>query len=289
MRSVTRKLPPLLRKSSSFVIDARISRFKSISTHKLLSKFQALLKSVMARSALATEAEYKMIRSALMMEIDKQEDGRVYIGRSTAFEGGRGVFANRDLEEGELCCLYAGVVFPQPPIVPSFTDVAGKVETVFPAGSNDYIINLGESGAGYIEGDKHLDDHWRCGQLINHPPQGTPVNTMMLEFAWSRLLSLRGAEEERRLREIVDRTNKLHQGLWYITETGEKVHTPSLGNEEEEEAYYHRLAGAAMVTTRKVKRGEELWFDYELNEDVLSEEMAQWYTSVPPSLPFPFR
>ncbi len=112
---------------------------------------------------------------------------------------------------------------------------------------------------------------------------------MMLEFAWSRLLSLHGAEEERRLREIADRTNKLHQGLWYITETGEKVHTPSLGNEEEEEAYYHRLAGAAMVTTRKVKRGEELWFDYELNEDVLSEEMAQWYTSVPPSLPFPFR
>lgn len=284
MRSVFGRWRSLSRSSSSSSsLDARVLR-EEVSTRRVLSKFQAVLKSVLARSAIATESEYDMIRSTLL-EMEEGQGSRAVIGRSTAFEGGSGVFANRDLKEGEFVSLYAGEVFPQPPISLSFNDIAGKATTIIPeVDSNDYIINLGASGAGYIDGNHELNDNWRCGQMINHPPQGTPTNVMMVEFLWSKLLSppssSSSSDEEDRLRNIADKTNQLHQGLWYITETGEKIQTPSLN--ENKEAYYLKLAGAAMVTSRAVKQGEELWFDYELNEDVMSDETAQWYAPVPP-------
>lgn len=257
----------------------------------MLSKVKAILKSVVTRSALATVAEREQIGLVGMPSLrggGKEDSCPVYIGMSTAFEGGRGVFARRDIREGELLTFYSGSQFPQPPIMPQVgSELFAEPLVVTPSVNDAYVINLGESGAGYIVGDEFTDDPWRAGQIINHPPKTRQDNVTMVEFMWLPFLSPSEDSpamltvEERR--SIVNATNQIYQSIWYITEEGEKVMTPCLSRNED--AYWAHLGGAAMFSKESIKKGDELWLDYELNEEFLNEETAQWYTSVPPKLP----
>ena len=139
-------------------------------------------------------------------------------------------------------------------------------------------------------GDKSTNDAWRCGQLINHPPKGQRDNVIVVEFKWLPFVyhqqsqsNALPAPHSMNLNEIEAQTainliNQIYQGVWYITEEGKIARTPS----RDQDIYWRRLCGVAIFASQAIAQGEELWLDYKLDEGQIGQEIANWYTPVPP-------
>ena len=255
----------------------------------MFSKALTILKSATARSAIATKAENEQIGKALV-KMWRGSESPVHIGESTVFEGGRGVFACRDIEEGALLTFYGGVNFPSPPLLPRVNSDFAEAFVVHPSTDDNYTLNLSDSEGGYIMGGKSTNDAWRCGQLINHPPKGQTDNVIVVEFKWLPFVyhqqsqsNALPAPHSMNLNEIEAQTaisliNQIYQGVWYITEEGKIAHTPSRG----QDIYWRRLCGVAIFASQAIAQGEELWLDYKLDEGQIGQEIANWYTPVSP-------
>jgi hypothetical protein len=142
-------------------------------------------------------------------------------------------------------------------------------------------------GSGQIDGAKLDRQHiplapGLCGHLVNHPPRHTSPNAVPIPFTWPRVFELAAAAgvpeaSLRGLGAVVP--NHMEKGrLWYVDGCGEPVfvppmgavfprslHTKSLqqyapGDQNEEDTV--DLGGLALVTSRRVCGGEELFFDY---------------------------
>jgi hypothetical protein len=253
----------------------------SILPRSALAWVNSLLKNVFLRSSVATSAEIKQIGDLL---VQKNEVGKVRIGKSSVLEGGSGVFATQDIRRGELVTLYAGIQFPQPPLKPNPNpdSLSGKAQILIPdLETNDYIINLSETGAGYIDGHNADVSSLHCGQIVNHPPSAIQPNVDMIEFLWKSVAvqqqQQKGEEGLIMVKERAKRINSLYQGPWFVDEMQRRVHTPSPRDPQ----YWSLLAGCALVASRDLAEGEELWLDYQLNVDRVDVETKAWYAPVP--------
>lgn len=249
-------------------------------THKI----QTLLKGLSRRSSVATSEELALIRDKLL----DNEAETVYIGPSSVFNGGNGVFLNQSVRKGDLLTFYGGSHFPQPPISVSINDLATEEKVQTPkVDCSDYIMNLGGLGKGYIDGQDRVGDKVdakSCGQIINHPPAGHRPNVEAVEFMWAAIIDMDEGEsnlsekDREHLWKEAHEINNLFEGLWYH-DGAQYVSTPHKRNDK---SYYNSLlAGIGMVAREDMSQGTELFLDYELNLATLNDETKDWYHPVP--------
>ena len=230
-------------------------KIKSIIINTLVttsSRINSRLKTIFSRSAIADKDELLQIRNIVLNLKGGRGDtiSKVKIGTSSALASGQGVFANRNISQGEVITLYAGILFPQPPFVTGAVNddslVPKPVIQLPKAVTNDYIINLGESGTGYLDGFEALNvGPLSCAQIINHPPIHTEPNVVMIEYKYDELLTVSGDDRnyssddnyrdengmcKTKLKEVIRANaisiNQMYQGLWYVNESGQPINTP---------------------------------------------------------------
>lgn len=186
------------------------------------------------------------------------------------------------IPEGTVVALYSGVYFPLVPLHARaaargdgvVTDVLrlsrlwgyGAVEEslvdVSYEEASSYWLIL-EVFSGVMDGFR-ADQRVGCkspfavGQLINHPRRGVRPNVDWQEFRWPDAAGPGVA-------------NRLHRGLWYMDPaTGEAVDMPGQASE-----LRVPLPGIAIVATRTLRPGEELFMNYRFNPPY-----PPWYSPV---------
>jgi len=203
-------------------------------------------------------------------------------GLGVFVEGSGGEDDSAAIPEGTVVALYSGVYFPLVPLHARaaargegvVTDVLrlsklwgyGAVEEslqdVSYEEASSYWLIL-EVFSGVMDGygaDLRVGckSPYAVGQLINHPHCGTRPNVDWQEFRWPD-----GA--------MPNPANRLHRGLWYIDPvTSEAVDMP-----DERGALKVPLPGIAIVATRDLEPGEELFMKYRFNP-----AYPPWYTPV---------
>jgi hypothetical protein len=248
-------------------------------TNPLLTmNWTSFIKALTNRSSIATHKEIRQIRDYLLSYgVGETKGGICRVASSSAVNGGKGVYLQRDVKKGELLTLYGGIQFPQPPLGVATNDMGDQEKAITPiVDCSDYILNLGGLGKGYLDGFGSEIQNRKCGQIINHPPEGIRPNVDAIEFMWTSIWADASSDEDKDLlQKVAHGINTIYQGPWY--HDGDIVHTPAPGDSD----YNLYYAGIAMVAKQDLKAHSELFLDYELNERLLDSHTREWYTPVP--------
>eukprot|EP00934_Nitzschia_sp_Nitz4_P007062 Nitzschia sp. Nitz4//scaffold134_size62860//6967//7728//NITZ4_006320-RA/size62860-processed-gene-0.42-mRNA-1//-1//CDS//3329535472//7052//frame0 len=225
---------------------------------------------------------------------------KVCVQQSTLPSGGRGVFCSPDtpLPAHTVVALYPGVYTP--PMPASAISIHDQdhidVSTLYlasiqspsgiPSEENAYLLNLATTNGGYLDGmaltcpttGRPLDAHPSAvGHLLNH--NHSIPNVSVISFPWETILSL--AQVDTSSSSAMDETWSIPNVLrcdgspWYWdTQESRLVRFPTSLSTE---FLTRKSCGAAMVLSREVEPGEELFLDYGLRTNPLPAWAEGWY------------
>ena len=234
----------------------------------------------------------------------------VAVRASSVPGAGAGLFATSRVPRGALVALYGGVyVPPVPPVTPGADGVAVVIPA--PTAADDdaalaYLIHL--AAGGYLDGAAHAAAAraaadagkcagWGVAALANHPPRGVEPNVVAVDVEWAetparggsptapdasrRFSAARRDDEtasldvpssrtsqnvERLARRVLNPVKR--NGPWYIDgATGAAVAVaPTVPTR-----------GVALVASKTLEPGTEVFFDYQLS----AKPLPAWYAPVP--------
>lgn len=225
------------------------------------------------------------------------------VKQSSVPNAGKGVYAaNGLINKFSVVCLYPGVYYPPPPAFSLFSfdnefsclkpnDLLAMMNQQQNPAENAYVMHCNNSG-GSIDAENinpaDDGDQIRVGHLINHPPKGIKPNVFPFDFIWEEnlknfkdLTSLDLNQEsvtkydEKWLIEVENEAtrelNPIGEGIWFIDPSTLEIKYLS--------PYCASHAGVAIVASRDILAGEELFIDYryEMSKNFIPPD---WYYPV---------
>lgn len=208
---------------------------------------------------------------------------QVKIGKSSV--AGSGVFAAKTVKAGDALCLYGGIYTPAPPAIDAAGDTFMTIFHDDDLSSNEYILNTTSVG-GYIDGaplkqeidmSGKNDYSYASGYLVNHPPDGSPPNAVVLSFRWWDVFVGIDKRSDWDLYPIPNQ-RRSDGTPWYLCpSTGEIISHPPPSERDggdlgaimtDTGSLYSSmsasLAGALVIAAHELQEGEEIFFDYAL-------------------------
>ncbi|KAA8490740.1 SET domain-containing protein 9 [Porphyridium purpureum] len=208
----------------------------------------------------------------------------VYRQKSTIPDGGDGVFLRGRVSAGTVVGFYPGVCYSpgQLEYLPGYPQYSVDNEHVLERFDGTMVDGKAENschtffGAQLIsEGSEEATRRfwmylWQCinpfavGHVFNHPPAGAPVHVVIAPFDFD-------------IQEIPELARKFLPNRQYIAHKPRDIFARIMHGKAFQT---NRIPGVALVTTRNVEDGEELFLNYRFNPNF--DGLPSWYIDPDP-------
>ena len=152
------------------------------------------------------------------------------------------------------------------------------------------------TGAESETGSKTDSSSLWLGHRVQHPPRNVKPNVEVLHFKWVDVhmqvhkektnavengKSCETSNIDAVLADKILRGTRMYEGTHYIDHRGDESRTanlPTLDNNGDKQAYWRFMNGIALITSRDIAEGEELYLDYQYSAAISKE--LKWYHEV---------